>query len=110
MAKRWTEQEDNILRTLYPEHTKKEIAHLLQRTENAVQQRLSRLNLLNWNAWTEEDDKKLEKMYNNGCSYLEMGDELGRSARGVGHRLRKLEIINPNGPRYIRLMAGMGAK
>lgn len=101
MAKRWTEQEDNILQVTYPDHTIKEIAHLLQRTENATRQRLSLLKLLTGH-WTEEEDEQLKILHKWGCTHKEMSEYIGRSVRGVGHRLRKLGLTETRGVKYIQ--------
>jgi DNA-binding CsgD family transcriptional regulator len=45
--------------------------------------------------WTDEEDKKLTQLINDGKTYEQASEEIGRSYRSVKHRVRTLKLKSP---------------
>lgn len=58
MARRWTEQERNIVERLYPEHSNEYIAEMVHRTASSIQNYAQKYNLHKNAAFAEEQRKK----------------------------------------------------
>ena len=44
--------------------------------------------------WSEEDDLKLEQLYNQGLTTSELSKKMGRGNGAIRSRLRKLGIVD----------------
>ena len=68
---------------------------LPERTEPAVNKRLSVLKILNKKReWTEEDDRILEILVRWKCTHQQIADYLERSVTAVQHRVTKKVCLN----------------
>lgn len=83
MSKKWTKQEDDILKNLYPHEGKAVYLHLQGRSAAACQHRARRLGLCSENRWTEEEDRILRKYYptEGGNVYLRLSNKNVDSCR-----------------------------
>jgi len=92
--KNWTELELVTLRRLYPSHSVKEIAVLLQRTFFATQRMARNIGLhkrSSWRSWSCADDAKLQDLY-TARPLDEIAVLMGRSARSVLRRAERLSL------------------
>lgn len=93
-GKPWSERETDYLRKAYAlGQTDTEIAAELGRTKNSVYTKRFTLGLLPETRparWRRNEDSKLKKYYNDGLSYYEIGQLLGRSVESVSGRLSRL--------------------
>jgi len=109
LERRWTEEEDGLLRMMYPSSsTDILMAALTNRTWKAITLRARRLNLRRvksninrWQKWTREEDEHLYQLCRDGVQYDEIARELGRSVDSVATRVRdrSLSAYRPNGTR-----------
>jgi DNA invertase Pin-like site-specific DNA recombinase len=107
LEKRWTEEEDGLLRMMYPSSSADAlVAVIYNRTWKAITLRARRLNINrirsgvnNWLKWTHEEDEKLNQLCQDGVQYSEIAHELGRSIDSVATRVRDkgLSSYRPNG-------------
>jgi hypothetical protein len=96
LERRWTEEEDGLLRMMYPSSSPDILmAALTNRTWKAINLRAWRLNLRrvkssinNWRKWTPEDDEQLYELHRDGIQYEEIARLLGRSITSVITRVR----------------------
>lgn len=95
LDRRWTEEEDELLRTMYqssPEDTL--MAALPGRSWKGITLRARRLKLSRnkgtnkWRRWSKEDDKKLILYFDREMKIEEIADKLGRSAVAISARLQ----------------------
>jgi DNA invertase Pin-like site-specific DNA recombinase len=113
LERRWTEEEDGLLRMMYPSSsTDILMAALTNRTWKAITLRARRLNLRRvksninrWQKWTREEDEQLYQLCRGGVRYDEIARKLGRSVDSVATRVRDrgLSIHRPNGTRKSRV-------
>lgn len=90
MAKRWTEEEDQILVKLRMEgFTAREIAVRLKRSEDAVRVRLAS-KAKTRERWTQEEVEKLLRMKEEGNTNRKIAYELGRTTRAVEAKTKEL--------------------
>jgi DNA-binding CsgD family transcriptional regulator len=83
-SKRYTKQDDQILRRGYSKYRYRELAKRLGRTEFSIKTRLRVvLGVKKREEWTTDDDKKLVQMVKRGKTYMEIANELDRSAIAV---------------------------
>lgn len=95
LPKKWSERETDYLRKAYAlGQTDTEIAADLGRTEDSISGKRRALGLCDdsrgGRRWRHDEDKKLIKYYNQGVTYYDIGQLLGRSLDGVHNRLCKL--------------------
>jgi hypothetical protein len=96
LERRWSEEEDGLLRMMYPSSSPNIlIAALTNRTWKAITIRARRLNLRRvksrtngWRKWTREEDEQLFQLHRDGAQYEEMARILGRSVTSVITRIR----------------------
>ena len=93
-GKPWSERETDYLRKAYAlGQTDTEIAAELGRTKNSIYTKRFTLGLLSETRparWRRNEDRKLKKYYDDGLSYYEIGQLLGRSVESVSGRLSRL--------------------
>ena len=74
----------------------KDMASQLQRTPNSIKMKLKALGLYVPPApsktWSEDDEKRLITMYNDGIPFESIGKELGRTEKAVVSRLVHLRM------------------
>lgn len=102
----WTRNEDEKLAKYLKDHkyTVDEISKLLQRTNGAVQRRISTLGLkerpikaYNHNKYSDEQLSTIKEMIVRGCNYSEISSKIGRSEkaiRGTVYRYYKTERLD----------------
>lgn len=93
--KAWSEREKDYLRKAYAlGQTDTEIAADMGRTVDSIKNKRRVLGLHDDSKsnrrWRPDEDKKLIKYYNQGVTYYDIGQLLGRSLDGVHNRLCKL--------------------
>ena len=94
-GKPWSEREKDYLRKAYAlGQTDTEIAADMGRTVGSIKNKRRALGLCDdsrgGRRWRPDEDKKLIKYYNQGVTYYDIGQLLGRSLDGVHNRLCKL--------------------
>ena len=94
-GKPWSERELDYLRKAYAlGQTDTEIAADMGRTVDSIKNKRRVLGLCDdsrgGRRWRPDEDKKLIKYYNQGVTYYDIGQLLGRSLDGVHNRLCKL--------------------
>lgn len=95
-GRRWSEEEDNILREYYPIEGTKVKNRLSGRTEAAIKLQAKKLELRvrnTWNTWTEKEDKILRKYYTVEGTKVKNRLE-SRSRNSIKARARKLGLIS----------------
>jgi hypothetical protein len=94
-GKPWSEREKDYLRKAYAlGQTDTEIATDMGRTVDSIKNKRRVLGLCDDSKsrrWRPDEDKKLIKYYNQGVTYYDIGQLLGRSLDGVHNRLCKLK-------------------
>lgn len=95
LPKKWSERELDYLRKAYAlGQTDTEIAADMGRTVDSIKNKRRVLGLCDdsrgGRRWRPDEDKKLIKYYNQGVTYYDIGQLLGRSLDGVHNRLCKL--------------------
>ena len=96
LERRWTKEEDELLRLMYPGSSLGVVtAALPGRGWKGITLRAQRLKLSRkvsgssqWRHWTQEDDRRLEVYYEEGMKLQEITDKLGRSELSVTTRIR----------------------
>lgn len=107
----WTEQEEDMLRQLYPNHSNKEIAQLLGKTKASIDKKGAQLGLRkskeyrtkvsrdnNKNkdyVWSESELQTLFALYNHK-TYKEIGKILNRSQSSIAHKAKQLNLHKYN--------------
>jgi hypothetical protein len=107
LERRWTEEEDRLLRMLFPSApTDIIMATLNDRTQKAIRLRAWRLGLTreknklnHGKKWTAEEDSQLEQYCRDGLPYKEVSDKLDRPADSIATRVRNrhLDGSRPSG-------------
>lgn len=96
LERRWSEEEDGLLRMMYPSSSPDVLmAALTNRSWKAITLRAQRLDLRRvksssnrWQKWTREEDKQLSQLYRDGIKYEEIARVLRRSETSVATRVR----------------------
>jgi Holliday junction resolvase len=108
----WTEEEDRILRELYPTTDTEELAQRLGRSRHAVNRRAASLGIrkdpefvrlvktLSWRKgkkkemlWTKEEEEELRRLYlEEGLPVEEIARRLNRTESAIRNRVRFLGI------------------
>ena len=98
----WTTSEDSRLKKYLEQnrYSLRQLSDMLQRTEGAIQRRISDLGLKNLHPvkadnhtkWTDDDWKTLTRMIKQGDSYEAMSDALGRSAKAIRGRVFEMYL------------------
>ena len=89
--KRWTQEEDNVIRELYSIKDT-DLTHLIPgRSKQAIQQRASILGVKAIDNWTDEE---MEWLQNNSCIYTveEMAERLGKGRSQIKRALKKHDL------------------
>lgn len=105
--KRWSKEEDNLLKMLWPTAPWEALLGALpNRTAESINQRASRLKIKRrWekkqpdreNQWTPEEETCIRNLYSSGVSTKEIAEKLARTERAVRARLCILGIHRPKG-------------
>lgn len=93
-ARRWTAQDDALVRALYTVTATRHLAGLLQRAPNSVRDRASRLGLKKGGAfpvWTEAEDALLRARYASAYT-ADLAREMGRGLAALHKRARRLGL------------------
>ena len=103
--KRWREDEDNLLRILWPSSSWEALlAALPERTRLSITMRAGRLRLSrqgmrkapeNSRVWTQAENSLLKELYAKGVSIKEIATKLGRTDGATETRLSALGIKRP---------------
>ena len=102
MRKEWTQQDTNMLSSLYEEgKTRKEIGIILNRSESSIKNKCFILGLNNtkntiYKRWTTEEDKLLELYLKKCMTYKEISTLLDRTDKTCKLRAYKLQITYTN--------------
>lgn len=99
----WTEEDEDVLFDLTEQKaTQKQMSETLGRTTRSIKMKLMELGLYEKKAsarsWTENEERKLVDLYNDGVDFENIALELGRSVNAVVSRLVRLRINLFNGP------------
>ncbi|MBI4286184.1 MAG: hypothetical protein HY670_09890 [Chloroflexi bacterium] len=101
---RWTNEQDNLLRLLWPTSTKEVLLTafsdrnwrgIASRARNLGLTRKVRLYPPSWQPWTAKDDARLAELYTTEASVEAIASELGRSLQAVSSRACFLKIRRP---------------
>ena len=108
--RRWTVEQDNLLKTLWPTSTKEILlAAFPDRKWRGIIGRAGKLRLSRkvrhypsyWKPWTDSDDAKLAEIYATETPVDVIAAELGRSITAVTSRAHLLKIGRPRGARFL---------
>jgi len=93
---KWTAEEDAYLSAHFKQKKTAELARDLNRTRNAVQSRLHKLDLVRGDRrpWTHREDNYLRRNYLT-MKNRELGQALGRSLSAVDNRLTNIGLVRP---------------
>ncbi len=99
----WTEEDEDVLFDLTEQKaTQKQMSETLGRTPRSIKMKLMELGLYEKKAsarsWTENEERKLVDLYNDGVDFENIALELGRSVNAVVSRLVRLRINLFSGP------------
>jgi hypothetical protein len=107
----WTNEQDNLLRMLWPTSTKEVLlaafpernwSGIISRAKKLGLMRKVRLYPLHWEPWTPGEDTKLAELYVKGTPMDVIAAELGRSIQAVGGRAFLLKIRRPKEARFLK--------
>ncbi len=109
--KRWTPEEDHVVRDLYLSRTRAQIATVLGRTEGMVRSRCWTLGLNNkprpaYTTWTARDLAILRAAYNNVTGPVNqktLMKKLGRSRASITCEARRLGLTNAKRAKHAQL-------
>jgi len=102
--RRWSSEQDNLLRTLWPTSTKEVLlAAFPDRNWRGITSRARKLGLMrkvrlyppHWEPWTANDDARLVELYATETPADVIASELGRSVQAVASRASLLKINRP---------------
>jgi len=102
MRKEWTQQDIDILSSLYEKgKTRKEIGVVLSRSESSIKNKCFMLGLNNtknrtYRRWTIEEDALLKLYLKDGMSYKEISKLINRTYKTCKLRAFKLELTFTN--------------
>ncbi|MBT9142501.1 MAG: hypothetical protein DDT29_00895 [Dehalococcoidia bacterium] len=111
--RRWTDEQDNLLRTLWSTSIGKVLlAAFPERTWRAITVRASKLGLMrkvrlypsHWEPWTGSDDARLAELYVTETPVDVIAAELGRSISAVAGRAHLLKINKPKEATFLKRM------
>ncbi|MCL0091189.1 DUF4404 family protein [Dehalococcoidia bacterium] len=109
--RRWTSEQDNLLRTLWPTSTKEVLLAafpernwrgIVSRARNLGLMRRVRLYPPHWEPWTPSDDARLAELYVKETPVDVIAAELGRSISAVAGRAHLLKINRPREVRFLK--------
>lgn len=91
MAKKWTKEEVELLKKVYPTKSKKELEKLFQRNMSAITFKANHLNLKRQQYWTKKEE---EYLVNNYAKYSdeELSIKLNRSIPGIRNKASRLGL------------------
>jgi hypothetical protein len=99
LERRWTKEEDDLLRLLYKTSSDKALrAALPRRTKKGITMRANRLNLRRnhnanrWRRWIREDDETLVQYYEDGMAIPEISEKLCRSESSIRARIKMKHV------------------
>lgn len=96
--KRWSFEEEQLLKQLYNEGKgSEELALRLKTSIPAIHSKCSSLKLKKLNEWSLQEDDDLKKHFSNGLSVSEISVKMGRSIAGIRNRSAKMGITNFRG-------------
>jgi hypothetical protein len=107
--RRWTEEQDSLLRLLWPTSTKEVLlAAFPNRQLGGIRSRAAKLGLgrqvrhypPQWKGWTGSDDARLAALYVTETPIEDIAAELGRSKQAVLSRACLLKIKRPREIRF----------
>ena len=93
----WLKEEIEELKSMAAENVSfEQMSQQLQRTPNSIRLKLKSLGLYTSKPlqprWSEEDDKLVVQMYDQGVSFEDMSQQFGRSERAIIARLVHLRV------------------
>ena len=100
----WTNEQDNLLHTLWPTSTKEVLlAAFPDRNWRGITSRARKLGLMrkvrlypsHWEPWTASDDTRLAELYTTETPVDIIAAELGRSVQAIASRASLLKINRP---------------
>jgi len=109
--RRWTNEQDNLLRTLCPTSTKEVLlAAFPDRNWGGINARARKLDLMHrvrlypsrWEPWTASDDARLVELYTTETPADDIAAELGRSVQAVASRASLLKIKRTSQARFLK--------
>ena len=88
----WLTQEIRLLKKMYPDNNKRDIANKLGRTVGAVETKAYKLGFSKKpRVWSKRELNLLKKLYPNKMA-KEIADQIGRSVQATQMRIRKLGL------------------
>jgi len=107
----WTNEQDELLRTLWPTSTNERLrAAFPERNWRGIVSRARKLGLARkvrlypprWKTWTADDDAKLTELYVKEIPVDVIAAELGRSISSIVGRAHLLKINRPRQARFLK--------
>ncbi len=108
----WTEEEDNLLRMLWPSSSWETLqATFPGRTQNAIEMRVWKLQIkrqpvpqahLAARPWTKEEESQLREMYAAGTGIAEIAGKLGRNENAIQAKMARIGLRKPEALRHKR--------
>jgi hypothetical protein len=109
--RRWTSEQDNLLRMLWSTSTQEVLlAAFPERSWRGIVNRARKLGLArrvrlyppNWEPWSASDDARLAELYIKETPVEVIAAELGRSISAVASRAHLLKINRPKKARFLK--------
>lgn len=99
----WSNDDDRRLAELYKSHTAKECADTMELSFASVKNRIRELIRRNHltithRAWTPAEERRLADLFHAGMTYIQIGEELGRSASAISNAVNRLKLHRKNHP------------
>ena len=92
----WSDEENRILKKMYPSHTAEEISPLIDRTSTAIIAQANKLKLKKRWLWTNQQCDYLRRFYQKK-SCTELAQKFGRTVAAVEARALELGIADTRG-------------
>ena len=110
LDRRWTAEEDGLLRTMFRSSTEEDImAALSGRSWKGITLRALKLKLSRdkrvgrGRAWVQQDNERLKAGYGKGKSHAIIAKELGRGIAAITTRVRAISDVSSERPRKRRV-------
>jgi hypothetical protein len=94
--RRWSKDEDNLLKELYPKNNVKYIANKIDRSVTAIHRHACIIGITNKCVlWSSQEEKLLKKLWSKK-SYSDIAKIIGRSVSAITLKAHKLGLSSRN--------------
>jgi hypothetical protein len=109
--RRWTTEQDNLLRMLWPTSSRevllaafpeRNLSAIISRAKSLALMREVRMYPPHWESWTDNEDARLRELYVRGTPVDAIAAELRRSTSAIAGRAHLLKIKRPREARFLK--------